>query len=156
MSLTPQTKLCIVESISNPLLEVADLPGIVAVLKEVPLLVDSTFATPCLLRPIEHGATLVWHSASRYLNGHGDVMAGVLVGPLRLVRKIRAMSSLYGVNANPFESWLAARGFRTLPLRMQRVSQTALTIARHLMTLPQVTRVLYPGLDHHPHFDRAA
>ena len=147
---TPETKLCIVESISNPLLEVADLPGIVAALGEVPLLVDSTFGTPSLIRPIGLGATLVWHSVSKYLNGHGDVMAGVVVGPHGLIRKIRAMSSLYGVNANPFESWLASRGLRTLPLRMERVSQTALVIARFLKSQPQITRVFYPGLEDHP------
>jgi len=146
---TPETKLCIVESISNPLLEVADLPRIVASLGSVPLLVDSTFGTPCLIRPIEHGATLVWHSVSKYLNGHGDVMAGVVVGPHNLLRKIRAMSSLYGVNANPFESWLASRGLRTLPLRMDRVSQTAFRVATFLEQHPRVTKVFYPGLASH-------
>ncbi len=154
-AITSETRLCIVESISNPLLEVADLPAIVEVLKGIPLLVDSTFATPCLLRPIDHGATLVWHSVSKYLNGHGDVMAGIVVGPTNLIRRIRAMSSLYGVNANPFESWLASRGLRTLPLRMQRVSQTAIKVASFLKSNPQVSRVFYPGLSDHPHFDRA-
>ena len=154
-AVTPRTKLCIVESISNPLLEVADLPGIVAALGGIPLLVDSTFGTPCLIRPIEHGATLVWHSVSKYLNGHGDVMAGVVVGPHGLIRKIRAMSSLYGVNANPFESWLASRGLRTLPLRMERVCRTAQVIARFLKSQPQVTRVFYPGLEDHPDHELA-
>lgn len=154
-AITAETKLCIVESISNPLLEVADLPTIVSALHGIPLLVDSTFATPCLIRPIELGATLVWHSASKYLNGHGDVMAGVVVGPRNLIRRIRAMSSLYGANANPFESWLASRGLRTLPLRIARVSQTALRVARFLSGLSQVTRVYYPGLEDHPHFARA-
>ena len=154
-AIRPETRLCIVESISNPLLEVADLPSIVEVLHEIPLLVDSTFATPCLLRPIDHGATLVWHSVSKYLNGHGDVMAGVVVGPSVLIRRIRAMSSLYGVNANPFESWLASRGLRTLPLRMQRVSQSASEIASFLSAQSNVSRVFYPGLSDHPHFERA-
>ncbi|WP_373650454.1 PLP-dependent aspartate aminotransferase family protein [Schlesneria sp. DSM 10557] len=152
--ITPQTRLCIVESISNPLLEVADLPAIAAILDQIPLLVDNTFATPCLLRPIDHGASLVWHSVSKYLNGHGDVMAGIVVGPEGLIRKIRAMSSLYGVNANPFESWLAARGLRTLPLRMQRVSETALEVARFLEGHPHVAKVYYPGLSSHPNFER--
>lgn len=154
-AITPETRLCIIESISNPLLEVADLPTIAGILGEIPLLVDSTFATPCLLKPMEHGATLVWHSVSKYLNGHGDVMAGIVVGPGNLIRKIRAMSSLYGVNANPFESWLASRGLRTLPLRMKRVSETALDVAQFLATLPQVSRVYYPGVSSHPHFERA-
>lgn len=152
-AILPETKVCIIESISNPLLEVADLPRIAEALGSVPMLVDSTFGTPCLIRPIEHGATLVWHSVSKYLNGHGDVMAGVVVGPSSLIRKIRAMSSLYGVNANPFESWLASRGLRTLPLRMARVSQTALQTARFLQQQSQVMRVYYPGLEDHP--DRA-
>ncbi|WP_010586965.1 trans-sulfuration enzyme family protein [Schlesneria paludicola] len=154
-AITSKTKLCIVESISNPLLEVADLPEIVGILGAIPLLVDNTFATPCLLKPIEHGATLVWHSVSKYLNGHGDVMAGVVVGPDSLMRRIRAMSSLYGVNANPFESWLANRGLRTLPLRMARVSQTANSVAQFLSAQPQVSRVIYPGLADHPHYERA-
>ena len=154
-AIIPETRLCIVESISNPLLEVADLPAIVETLNGIPLLVDSTFATPCLLRPIDHGATLVWHSVSKYLNGHGDVMAGVVVGPKNLLRRIRAMSSLYGVNANPFESWLASRGLRTLPLRMTRVSETAIQVAQFLTAMPQVARVYYPGLSNHPHHERA-
>ena len=154
-AITTETRLCIVESISNPLLEVADLPAIVESLNGIPLLVDSTFATPCLLRPIDHKATLVWHSVSKYLNGHGDVMAGIVVGPNNLIRRIRAMSSLYGVNTNPFESWLAARGLRSLPLRMTRVSESAMTITRFLATMPQVSKVFYPGLETHPHFERA-
>lgn len=154
-AITPATRLCIIESISNPLLEVADIPAIVEILQEVPLLVDSTFATPCLLRPIDHGATLVWHSVSKYLNGHGDVMAGVIVGPNQWIRRIRAMSSLYGLNANPYESWLASRGLRTLPLRMKRVCETASTLARFLQTAPNISRVYYPGLPDHPHHARA-
>lgn len=145
-----RTKLAVVETISNPLMEVADLPAIVSALGEVPLLVDSTFATPCLARPLEHGARLVFHSASKYLNGHGDVMLGVIVGKRDIVRKVRGMAALYGVNSNPFECWLASRGLRTLPLRMQRVSQTAAELARFLATQPPVARVYYPGLEQHP------
>ncbi|MGE5190913.1 MAG: trans-sulfuration enzyme family protein [Deltaproteobacteria bacterium] len=148
-AVTPQTKLAIVETISNPLMEVADLPAIAAALGEVPLLVDSTFATPCLFRPIEHGARLVFHSASKYLNGHGDVMLGVIVGRRDAVRRVKGLAALYGVNSNPFECWLASRGLRTLPLRMQRVSQTALALARFLTTRPEVERVYYPGLEAH-------
>lgn len=149
-ALTPKTKLCIVETISNPLMEVADLPRIASALGQVPLLVDSTFATPCLLRPIEHGAQIVFHSASKYLNGHGDVMLGVLAGPRDTIRHIRGASSLYGLNSNPFECWLASRGLRTLPLRIARVSATALELARFLQTNPAVSRVYYPGLEDHP------
>lgn len=148
-AVTPETKLAIVESVSNPLLEVADLPAIAAAVGSVPLLVDSTFATPCLLRPIDHGATLVWHSASKYLNGHGDVMLGVIVGPSASIRRIKGLSSLYGVNSNPYECWMASRGLRTLPLRIERVSASAQTLAEFLASQPQVGRVYYPGLPTH-------
>jgi cystathionine beta-lyase/cystathionine gamma-synthase len=148
-ALTAHTKLAVVESISNPLMEVADIPAIVAALGEVPLLVDSTFATPCLMRPLEHGARLVFHSASKYLNGHGDVMLGVVVGKRDAIRRVRGMTALYGVNSNPFECWLASRGLRTLPVRMQRVSSTAAVLARFLASHPAIARVFYPGLDAH-------
>ena len=149
-AVTPATKLAIVETISNPLMEVADLPAIVAALGNVPLLVDSTFATPSLCRPIAHGAKLVFHSASKYLNGHGDVMLGVVVGRRETIRKVRGLAALYGVNSNPFECWLASRGLRTLPLRIARVSCTALRVAEFLQTQPMVERVFYPGLSNHP------
>jgi cystathionine beta-lyase/cystathionine gamma-synthase len=154
-ALRPNTKLCIVESVTNPLVEVTDLPALAAVLGAVPLLVDNTFATPCLLRPIAHGATYVWHSASKYLNGHGDVMQGVVVGPRAVIRKVRALAALYGVNSNPFESWLASRGLRTLPLRMARVSATAQTLAERLQAHPAIERVYHPGLPNHGSHDVA-
>ena len=149
------TRLAIVESVSNPLLEVADLPAIRSAIDTIPLLVDSTFTTPCLLRPIEHGATLVFHSASKYLNGHGDVMLGVIAGPKDRVRRIRATMALYGMNANPLECWLASRGLRTLPLRMQQVSQTAARLAEFLSRHPAVQKVFYPGRDDQPSQDVA-
>ncbi len=152
---TPATKLCIAESIVNPLTEVVDLPAIVAALADVPLLVDNTFATPALLKPISHGATYVWHSASKYLNGHGDVMLGVVVGPQANLRKVRAMTSLYGLNSNPLEAWLATRGLKTLTLRMRQVSQSALAIAEFLQQQPAVQKVWYPGLPTHASYDVA-
>lgn len=154
-AVTPQTKLAIVESISNPLMEVADIPALVEELGEIPLLVDSTFATPILQRPLELGAQLVFHSASKYLNGHGDVMLGVVVGRSALIRKIKAQMALFGFNSNPLECWLASRGMRTLPLRMERVSATALTLARFLTTQPEVQRVYYPGLESHATYAKA-
>lgn len=154
-ALQPTTKLCLIESISNPLVEVVDLPGIVAAMGEVPVVVDNTFATPCLLRPIEHGASVVFHSASKYLNGHGDVMMGVVAGSQFALTKVRRVAALYGFNANPFESWLASRGLRTLPLRMERVSSNALRIAEFLAQHPSVARVFYPGLPTHPSHEMA-
>lgn len=148
--LLPHTKLCLVESISNPLIEVSDLPAIVEAVGKIPVLVDNTFATPILFRPIEHGAKLVFHSASKYLNGHGDVMLGVVVGETPQVRQIAGLVSLWGMNSNPFECWLASRGMRSLSLRMKRVSQSAHEIAHFLRSHPKVLKVFYPGLKEHP------
>lgn len=147
---TPRTKLCLVESLTNPLLEVADLPAIRQAIGDIPLLVDATFATPILQKPLELGATLVWHSGSKALNGHGDVMLGSVAGPSTWIRKIRGLSSLLGVNANPFECWLASRGLRTLALRMERVTATANRFAKWLSTQPGVERVYHPSLPEHP------
>lgn len=154
-AVTPNTKLAFVESVSNPLLEVADLPAIVRALGDVPLLVDSTFSTPCLLRPIEHGATLVMHSASKYLSGHGDVTMGVVVGPEESIKASIETGSVFGNHASPFECWLASRGIRTLEVRMDRVSRTAQKVAEYLEDHPGVTRVLYPGLKNHETHDIA-
>ena len=143
------TKLAIVESVSNPLMEVTDIPAVVSALGAVPLLVDNTFTTPCLLRPLEHGARFAFHSASKYLNGHGDVMLGVLAGPADVIKEAVEMISSFGANANPFECWLAARGLRTLPLRMERVSQTALQLAEFLANHDAVSRVYHPGITSH-------
>ncbi|MFK7821775.1 MAG: PLP-dependent aspartate aminotransferase family protein, partial [Planctomycetaceae bacterium] len=154
---TDKTKLAFIESVSNPLLEVLDIPAIAAAVGEdVPLLVDSTFSTPSLLRPIEHGATLVMHSASKYLSGHGDVTMGVVVGPEDIINKSIETGSIFGHHASPFECWLASRGVRTLPLRMERVSNTAQKVAEFLEQHQQVSRVLYPGLKNHETHDIAA
>lgn len=150
-----KTRLCLVESISNPLMEVIDLPALVDVMGEVPVVVDNTFATPCLFRPMEHGARLVFHSASKYLNGHGDVMLGVIAGEQSAIRRVRRTASLFGLNANPIECWLASRGLRTLPLRIERASSNALKVAEILCGHPAVRRVIYPGLAGHPDFELA-
>jgi len=149
-AVTANTRLAIIENVSNPLMEIADVPAIAKALGEVPLLVDSTFATPILQRPISCGAQIVFHSASKYLNGHGDVMMGVVAGSMATMRKVRAMMALFGMNSNPYECWLASRGLRTLPIRMERVSRSALEIASFLQSQPKVRGVYYPGLEQHP------
>ncbi len=146
-AVTPKTRLAIVESVSNPLTEVCDVAALVAAVGSVPLLVDNTFATPSLYRPIADGAALVWHSGSKYLNGHGDVMLGVVVGRRELVKKASSALSMFGLNSNPFECWMASRGLRTLGLRMKRVSETAFEIAGKLQGHAAVSRVFYPGLE---------
>lgn len=149
------TKLCLVESISNPLMEVVDLPAVVETMGEIPVVVDNTFATPCLFRPMEHGAKLVFHSASKYLNGHGDVMLGVVAGERSAVTRVRRIASLFGLNANPFECWLASRGLRTLPLRIERASTNAVKVAEFLEQHSAVSHVVYPGLASHPDYELA-
>ena len=155
--LTPATRAIFVEAVSNPLLRLADLPGLADVARRrgLLLLVDATFATPALLRPLEHGATAVHHSATKYLSGHGDVTAGVLAGPSALIAGARAQAVRIGLNLGPFDAWLTLRGVRTLALRMERHSTNALDLARFLAERPEVQRVHYPGLPAHPQHDLA-
>lgn len=145
----PNTRMCLIETISNPLLEVADPAAIAAALGDVPLVVDSTFTTPELIRPLEHGAAVVLHSASKYLNGHGDVMLGVAAGGRAQMKAINSTAATFGQNSNPFESWLTQRGLRTLPLRMKQIVSTTNQLAAFLAEHPAVRRVNHPTLEHH-------
>lgn len=145
----PDTKLCLTETISNPMLEVADIAGLSSVLGEVPLIVDNTFTTPELIRPLDHGAHAVVHSASKYLNGHGDVILGVAAGTQQLMSAATETASLFGQNANPFESWLTQRGLRTLPMRMKHICETTRGLATFLQTQRGVRRVCFPLLEGH-------
>jgi cystathionine beta-lyase/cystathionine gamma-synthase len=151
-AITDATRAIFVEALSNPLLRVADLPGLGALARRrgLILLADSTLASPALLRPLEHGATAVHHSATKYLSGHGDVTAGVLVGPRPLVDAARAEAVRVGLNLGPFDAWLTQRGVRTLALRMERHSANALELAEFLAGRPEIARVHYPGLPDHP------
>lgn len=143
------TKFCLIETISNPLLEVSDIPALVDALGDVPLVVDSTFTTPELIRPLDQGASVVLHSASKYLNGHGDVMLGVAAGKLSVMKDVNSTASTFGQNSNPFESWLTQRGLRTLQLRMKQVISTTNQLAKFLNEHPAVEKVFHPTLDHH-------
>jgi cystathionine beta-lyase/cystathionine gamma-synthase len=150
-ALRPETRLVFVETISNPLLTLADLPalGRLCRTRGVPLVVDNTFA-PCLVRPLEHGASVVMHSVTKYLGGHSDLTLGALAGSREFVTRARGLASRWGMAANPFEAWLALRGIRTLPLRMERACANAARVAGFLATHPAVERVAYPGLPSHP------
>jgi cystathionine beta-lyase/cystathionine gamma-synthase len=149
--ITSRTRLILAETISNPLLRVADLAAIARIAREaeVPLLIDHTFA-PLLCRPIELGATLVMHSVTKLIGGHCDLTLGVVAGPRDLIDRIRAVASTFGQTGNPFESWLALRGMATLSLRGERAGATALELARRLESHPKIARVFYPGLPSHP------
>lgn len=141
-----------VESLSNPTLKVADIAALANIAHErgVMLIVDNTFASPALLRPIEHGADLVVHSATKYISGHGDVVAGVVAGSGPLIERVRGMLSRLGAPVSPFTAWLLLRGVKTLELRMERHSANAQVLAEYLSERPEVTRVYYPGLPSHP------
>lgn len=152
-ALTPSTRAILVETISNPLLRVADLPGLVELAREagLALIVDNTFA-PLICRPIDLGANLVMHSVTKMIGGHSDLLLGALVGDRRRIETARSLASTLGQTGNPFESWLAMRGLATLSLRMSRACATALDLARRLEGHPAVARVYYPLLPSHADF----
>jgi cystathionine beta-lyase/cystathionine gamma-synthase len=146
------------EIVSNPLLKVADVPALAKIAHAAGalLLVDNTFASPYLFHPLEHGADYVIHSATKYLGGHGDVMAGVVACPAVRGRDLRERQKLLGANLGPQEAWLALRGLKTLPLRMRQHCANAQTVAEWLAAHPAVAHVNYPGLPNHPQHDLAA
>lgn len=141
-----------VETISNPLLKVANLPRLadIAHASDALLLVDNTFCSPYLCQPASHGADMVIHSATKYLSGHGDVMGGVVATTAVLKQKLLTLNKLIGSSIGPFEAWLALRGLKTLPLRSQRQSDSALMLAIWLHEQPQIKQVNYPLLPTHP------
>lgn len=142
----------IAETISNPLLKVADIPalGELAHRHGAKLLVDSSFASPWLCKPLIHGADMVIHSATKYIGGHGDVMAGVVVASAETRRSLYELNKLTGAVLGPFEGWLAMRGLKTLPLRMRQHCSNAMLVAEWLAQHPRIAHVHYPGLADHP------
>ena len=152
-ALRPSTRAVYAETIANPTMTVADLPGLaeVAAGGGVPLVVDNTVASPYLCRPIEHGAAVVVHSATKYLGGHNDVVGGIALfaEPDRHAAAWRELLDL-GACADPFAAWLVLRGVRTLALRMRRHGENARLLAGLLDAHPKVERVYWPGLPTHP------
>jgi cystathionine beta-lyase/cystathionine gamma-synthase len=141
--------LLIAETITNPLCGVPDLGAIGALARErkVPLLVDNTFATPLLLKPLELGASVVMHSATKYLGGHSDIVAGIVLGDAATMGAVRTRSSRTGTQLSPFDAWLAVRGLRTLDVRMRRHSENSLTLAQALRSVPGIIAVHHPLLE---------
>ena len=149
-ALRPCTRVVLVETISNPLMRVPDLHALADIVREhgrCRLVVDNTFATPILCRPLALGADLVVESATKFMGGHGDVSLGVVAGPAELISQVRRKGMVLGATAGPFEAWLVLRGLQTLALRVQRQSANALELARRLSAHPAVERVHYPGLE---------
>jgi len=142
----------VVETISNPLLRVPALDKVAQITRktEVPLLVDSTFATPILIRPIELGANLVVHSATKYLAGHGDVLGGAIVADQESYKALRPIARTIGPVMSPFDCYLTMRGIKTLALRVERQCANACKVASWLATHPRVERIFFPGDPKHP------
>ncbi len=157
-ALRPSTRALYAETIANPTMAVADLPPLAEVARGagVPLVVDNTVASPYLCRPIEHGAAIVVHSATKYLGGHSDVIGGLALfaDPAAHAAAWHTMLDLGG-SADPFAAWLVLRGVKTLPLRMERHSANAARVAALLDRHPKVERVYWPGLPSHPSHDAA-
>ena len=154
-----KTRLILAESPTNPYLRVADLPRLVAIRDRHPgvkILIDSTFATPVNQRPLEFGVDLVLHSATKYLGGHNDLLAGSLSGKASLISGLRDLRGILGGVLDPHAAYLLLRGVKTLDLRVRRQNETALRLASWLEVHPRVERVFYPGLPSHPDHEAAA
>lgn len=157
-AITPATKLLYVETPANPTLVLTDLPAVAAIARRrgIPLLVDNTFCTPVLQRPLEMGADIVLHSATKYIGGHGDAIAGILVGSSEFITRAR-FETLRDIGGciSPFNAWLLIRGLKTLAVRVRQHGENAMAVAKWLEKHPKVTRVVYPGLPSHPQHELA-
>ena len=156
-AIRPATRVLFFETATNPRLRVADIDALAALAHRHGLLVvaDNTFIAPALLRPIEHGADMVVHAATKWLSGHGDAVSGAVTGPQALLEPIRKQVDTLGQAASPFASWLVLRGVRSLPLRSRAASANALGLAEFLEGQEVVEWVRYPGLPSHPDHDVA-
>ena len=155
--LRPQTKAIYVETMSNPLLEVADLEAVIAFARRHGLvsLIDNTFASPCNFRPLELGFDLELHSATKYLNGHSDIVAGVVAGSAAHIKAITHKLNHLGGSLDAHACFLLQRGIKTLALRMGQHDKNGLALARFLSQQDQVSQLNYPGLENHPQYQRA-
>ena len=151
-AITPATRVLFFDTSTNPRLRVPDIDALAQLGHRHGLIViaDNTFLGPALVRPIEHGADLVLHAATKYLSGHGDVVSGVVSGPKALLDPIRKQVDTLGQAASPFSSWLVMRGIRTLQLRSRAAAANALQLARWLESQAKVDWVRHPGLTSHP------
>jgi cystathionine beta-lyase len=157
-AITSNTKLIWIESPTNPTLKISDISAIARIAHQhnVLLCVDNTFASPVSQKPLDLGADIVVHSATKYLGGHGDLIAGLVVTKnADLGDKLKFLQNASGGILGPFDSWLVIRGLETLPLRIQRHATSAQAVAEFLETVPEVDKVFYPGLTSHPQHDVA-
>lgn len=158
-AITPKTKLIWLETPTNPTLKISDIETIATIAKQhnILLCVDNTFASPILQQPIKLGADLVVHSATKYLGGHSDLIAGIVISATQeLGDKIKFIQNASGAILAPHDSWLVIRGVETLHLRVKEHSRNALAVAQYLEKHPAIDKVYYPGLKSHPNYDIAA
>lgn len=159
-AMRPNTKIVYFESPSNPNMEMIDIEAIAEIAHRqdgVTVMMDNTYCTPYLCRPLEHGADVVVHSATKYLNGHGDVIAGFVVGSSEYITQVRlvGVKDLTGASLSPFDAYLIERGLKTLAIRMEKHSANAMEVATFLEKHPKVKSISYPGLDSFPYRDLA-
>jgi len=156
-AITPRTRLILAESPTNPYLRVGDLPRLAEIARRHGLLtlIDATFGTPYNIRPLEQGMDLVTHSATKYLGGHNDLLAGVIVGSAEHIKLIREVNNMLGAVSSPDTMYLLLRGLKTLSVRMQRHNENGQRVAEFLEGHPAVRRVWYPGLPSHPDYEVA-
>ena len=152
-ALTPKTKLIWIETPSNPMLKLTDIKRVCELAKKkgIKVCVDNTFATPALQQPLSLGADLVVHSTTKYLGGHSDVVGGCIVtNDKESFDKLKFLQNAVGAVPGPMDCFLLLRGTKTLPIRMERHCENAMKVAKHLLALPEVSKVHYPGLPTHP------
>lgn len=151
-AIRPTTRMIVSESPTNPYLRVVDLKGLATIAKRhrVKTLIDATFATPLNLRPLEYGIDIVVHSATKYLGGHNDLLAGAIVARPDLIAALRQTQGMLGGICDPHSAWLLLRGMKTLALRIERQNANGLALAQFLEEHPRVARVYYPALPSHP------
>ena len=159
-AMKPNTKLVYCETPANPTMEIVDIPAVAKIAHDngALLLVDNTYCTPLIQRPLELGADVVVHSATKYLNGHGDIIAGAVVGTKEFIGRVKmeGLKDMTGATMDPFSAWLLLRGMKTLHVRMPRHCENAVKVAEFLESRPEVARVYYPGLKSFPQRDLAA
>ncbi|MBL8412872.1 MAG: O-succinylhomoserine sulfhydrylase [Propionivibrio sp.] len=156
-AIRPETKLFFLETPSNPLTEIADIPALVALAhaRGIIVVVDNCFCTPILQRPLDLGADLVMHSATKFLDGQGRVLGGAVAGPRKLTDEVFKFLRTAGPTLSAFNAWVLLKGMETLKIRLEAQSAKALELARWLEAHPKVARVYYPGLESHPQFELA-
>lgn len=157
-AIKPNTRLIFIETPSNPTMGITDLQKAVEIAHQHDILiaVDNTFASPYLQRPLEFGADIVVHSMTKFINGHSDVVGGMIITRTeKLYTKIRPVLNLFGGTMDPHQAWLVLRGVKTLPLRIEKSQKNASKLAEYLSTHPKVTWVNYPGLPDHPQYEIA-